>query len=64
MCLALDKTVVAEGVESEAQLAVTQELGCTHAQGFLVSPALPAGDVATWLERYRADGMRAGSISD
>jgi diguanylate cyclase (GGDEF)-like protein/PAS domain S-box-containing protein len=59
MCLALGKTVVAEGVESEEQLAITRELGCTEAQGFLVSEALPGAEVAGWLDRYRTNGNRA-----
>jgi diguanylate cyclase (GGDEF)-like protein/PAS domain S-box-containing protein len=58
MCRALGKTVVAEGVETEAQFLVTRELGCTHAQGYLVARPLPAGDVPDWLQRYRDDGNR------
>jgi EAL domain-containing protein (putative c-di-GMP-specific phosphodiesterase class I) len=34
--------VVAEGVETEEQLAVVRSLGCRHVQGYLVSPPLPA----------------------
>lgn len=34
--------VIAEGVETAAQLACLQELGCQYAQGFLLSKALPA----------------------
>ena len=34
--------VVAEGVESEEQLAVLNELGCRYGQGYLFSPAVPA----------------------
>ena len=59
MCRALGKTVVAEGVEAEAQFQVVRELGCTHAQGYLVSPALPAADVPDWLRHYRDNGNRA-----
>ena len=58
MCRALGKTVVAEGVEAEAQFQVVRELGCTHAQGYLVSPALPAADVPDWLRHYRDNGNR------
>ena len=39
---ALDLGVVAEGVETEAQLAHLREIGCERAQGFLMSRALPA----------------------
>lgn len=36
MCDALDLSVVAEGVETEAQLAFLQALGCAEVQGFLL----------------------------
>ncbi len=42
MAHALDKRVIAEGVETEAQVALLQRLRCDEIQGFLVSPALPA----------------------
>ncbi len=45
----LDVRVVAEGVETEAQLEHLRELGCHFAQGLLFGPAVPV-DVATeWL---------------
>lgn len=36
MCDALDLSVVAEGVETEAQLAYLQALGCAEVQGYLL----------------------------
>ncbi len=38
----LDLTVIAEGVENEAQLERLCELGCDQAMGYLFSPAVPA----------------------
>ena len=38
----LNLTVVAKGVETTAQLASLQRVGCQYAQGFLFSPPLPA----------------------
>jgi diguanylate cyclase (GGDEF)-like protein len=38
---ALGLSVVAEGVETDAQLAQLKALGCDTAQGFLFSPAVP-----------------------
>jgi EAL domain-containing protein (putative c-di-GMP-specific phosphodiesterase class I) len=47
---ALGMTVVADGVETEAQLNVSRESGCDHALGFLFSPPLPADRFATLLK--------------
>jgi diguanylate cyclase (GGDEF)-like protein len=48
---ALDLSVVAEGVESDAQLDALKLLGCAFAQGWLWSPAIPAEAIPTWLAR-------------
>jgi EAL domain-containing protein (putative c-di-GMP-specific phosphodiesterase class I) len=47
----LGKTVVAEGVEDEAQFAAIRALQCDIAQGFLFSRPVPAEDVAALLLR-------------
>ncbi len=48
----LNLTVVAKGVETEAQLASLQQLGCHQAQGFLFSRPLSANEfLALVLER-------------
>lgn len=41
--------LVAEGVETIAQLEILAQQGCHVIQGFLWSPALPAIDIPTWL---------------
>ncbi len=43
----LHMSVLAEGVETEAQLGFLRRQGCQVMQGFLVSPALPAEAFAT-----------------
>ncbi|VVE21001.1 diguanylate cyclase [Pandoraea iniqua] len=50
----LHLTVVAEGVEDEAQRDLLIAQGYRVAQGFLFSPALSAEDLEQWLERWDA----------
>ena len=42
---------IAEGVESDEQLAALRELSCDYAQGFLFAPALPPDEFAARLAR-------------
>jgi EAL domain-containing protein (putative c-di-GMP-specific phosphodiesterase class I) len=42
----LGMSTVAEGVEDLAALALLGELGCDYAQGFVLSPAVPAAELA------------------
>jgi diguanylate cyclase (GGDEF)-like protein len=42
---ALDAEVVAEGVETKEDLETLEELGCDHAQGFLLARPRPPGDI-------------------
>jgi diguanylate cyclase (GGDEF)-like protein len=51
---ALGLSVVAEGVETEAELAWLRAHGCDVAQGYLVSRPLAAERVRGWVESYAA----------
>jgi EAL domain-containing protein (putative c-di-GMP-specific phosphodiesterase class I) len=42
--------IVAEGVETTMQLRALQELGCTKAQGYLLSRPMPAAAIRTAIE--------------
>jgi len=44
--------VVAEGVETESQLAVLEELNCDHVQGYYFSKPLPPAEFEKWYEDY------------
>ncbi|MCD9197803.1 putative bifunctional diguanylate cyclase/phosphodiesterase [Aeromicrobium wangtongii] len=50
---ALSVAVVAEGVETQAQLSCLTELGCDIAQGYLYSRPLRAEDLDSWLTDHR-----------
>jgi diguanylate cyclase (GGDEF)-like protein/PAS domain S-box-containing protein len=51
MAHALDLKVVAEGVETEDQLAFLRTQECDEMQGFLFSPPLPADEITPMLEQ-------------
>nr|MBO2510361.1 bifunctional diguanylate cyclase/phosphodiesterase [Gammaproteobacteria bacterium] len=51
----LDLTVVAEGIESEAQHRLLAEQGYHVAQGYLFARPLAAPDLAAWLRARRQD---------
>jgi EAL domain-containing protein (putative c-di-GMP-specific phosphodiesterase class I) len=46
--LRLGMDVVAEGIETEGQVAGLKELGCPIGQGFLFSAPIPASAAANW----------------
>jgi len=50
---ALDKKILAEGVETAEQLAVLRANGCHQMQGFLFSRPLPPDDVTELLRQGR-----------
>ncbi|MCW2702372.1 MAG: hypothetical protein JWQ37_367 [Blastococcus sp.] len=50
---ALDMQVLAEGVETRAQVELARRVGCTYAQGFHLSRPVVAGQVTALLEEGR-----------
>jgi predicted signal transduction protein with EAL and GGDEF domain len=50
----LRKTIIAEGVETEAQLAFLRERGCDKAQGYLLGKPMAAADIETLLRQQGA----------
>jgi len=56
----LDKTVVAEGIETEAQLNQLRQLGCTAGQGYLLCKPLTPDEVGAMLgDRYGLESSAA-----
>jgi diguanylate cyclase (GGDEF)-like protein/PAS domain S-box-containing protein len=58
----LNQTIIAEGVETEAQRAFLLDQGCHEVQGFLFSPALPATEI--WDKFLSASAPRQTSHCD
>ncbi len=50
--------VVAEGVETQAQLQFLAGIDCEEAQGFLLAKPMPANVLEEWLARWHARGAR------
>ena len=50
----LKKDVIAEGIETEEQLAILKNLDCQYGQGFLFSPGLPAEDLESLLDDWKS----------
>jgi diguanylate cyclase (GGDEF)-like protein/PAS domain S-box-containing protein len=50
-------TSIAEGVERPEQLEFLRSRGCDEVQGYVISPALPADEMALWLARPSVDAL-------
>jgi EAL domain-containing protein (putative c-di-GMP-specific phosphodiesterase class I) len=49
---ALELDVVAEGIETDSQLAILRSLGCSAGQGYLFSRPLAESQIADWLQEF------------
>ena len=58
LCHVLDVTVVAEGIETQEQLALLRQLGCELGQGLLFSAAVAAAE----LEAMPAEGLGGSAV--
>lgn len=56
--------VIAEGVETPAQLAALRELDCPGAQGHLLAPPMPAGDLVKFLQNTNYLEARPPELDD
>ena len=55
MGAALGKRVIAEGIETEAQLETLIELDCAKGQGYLLAHPMSHGDIELMMRELRAD---------
>ncbi len=55
----LKLTVVAEGVETPAQIEALRALGCDYLQGYLFARPLPLQDLQQWLQDAPQRGLQA-----
>lgn len=46
--------VLAEGVETDAEVAVLKRLGCNDMQGYVAARPMPLGETLLWLEEHAA----------
>jgi EAL domain-containing protein (putative c-di-GMP-specific phosphodiesterase class I) len=53
---AMSLTIVAEGVETQAQLDFLAKHRCEIAQGFLISKAIPERDILSWNGKWPPEG--------
>jgi diguanylate cyclase (GGDEF)-like protein len=60
---ALGLSTVAEGVETRAQLASLQALGCDEVQGYLYGRPMPALELPGWWERFGVLHAAAGGAA-
>lgn len=61
IAIGLGMTITAEGVETLAQAEALSAIGCHELQGYLFSPAVPAGAAAALLERFAPSATAQGS---
>ena len=59
----LEMEVVAEGVETETQLLRSEQIGCNHLQGFLMSRPVPADVITSKLEHAHGEPLRRADIA-
>ena len=55
-------SIVAEGIENEAQVSALLACGVTAGQGFLVSPPLPAAEFEALLERQTPNATQTSTL--
>jgi diguanylate cyclase (GGDEF)-like protein len=63
LCENLDLDCIVEGVETEQQLEVLQDLGCMKVQGYLFSKPLANNDAVTYLQLLPETKFESGDVA-
>jgi EAL domain-containing protein (putative c-di-GMP-specific phosphodiesterase class I) len=58
----LNLRVIAEGVETQEQIAFLRENNCDEMQGYCFSKPLPAGDIEKLLKDHLSNSAAAATI--
>jgi EAL domain-containing protein (putative c-di-GMP-specific phosphodiesterase class I) len=58
MATAFSRTVVAEGVETEAQYKLLQKIGCHAAQGYVFAKPMPLEDALVFCEAQSFNSLK------
>ncbi|ELS00027.1 EAL domain-containing protein [Gloeocapsa sp. PCC 73106] len=61
---ALNLTVIAEGIETQEQLNILQDLNCEAIQGYYFSVPLGSQEIHDFLKGYRSDVSNCGILSE
>lgn len=64
MAKSLKLEVIAEGVETEAQMAFLKHCGCNNIQGYLISKPIPAVEFSQLLAQYQIQPYPEHCLSD
>lgn len=60
----LNKKIIAEGVENQAQLEILRAMNIHFAQGFYYSHALPSDKIAKWYDDYQGERLNNADASE
>jgi len=59
-----NKSIVAEGIESDAQAGWLVQMGCDIGQGYLYSRPVPVAEAMVWAEEYESSLRRDSAVVD
>ena len=63
MASGMGMSLVAEGIETEAQMTRMRELGCARQQGYYFAPPLAGPDAEAWMRKYLAENPTEAMIT-